>query len=202
MNFDFGAPQKMDMRIRRTHKLLTDALFSLLETTQYDDISVVTICEKAMVHRATFYNHFKDKDEFIAYVARTKIQELFTISIKNADSSDLKSLYKSVINTTLTYIDDNRRMLTFAARNSSSALVAQIHDSMLTGMIKFIELSKSYGENYKAPADVTASFISGGFITLIFWWLDKKPDYTKDEMQLHLERLLLISDIDDDEKIQ
>ena len=53
--------RKEDLRIRRTHKLLCNAMFSLLETRSFDDISVVDICEKAMVHRATFYKHFKDK---------------------------------------------------------------------------------------------------------------------------------------------
>lgn len=201
MDFNFEAPQKMDLRIRRTHKLLTDALFALLETTQYDDISVVTICEKAMVHRATFYKHFKDKDEFIAHVAKEKLQELFIESTKNSDSSDLKSLYKSVIDTTLTYIDNNKSMLIFAARNSSAELIAQVHNSMQTGMVKFIELSKSYGEIYNAPTDVTASFITGGFITLILWWLNNDTGYTKDDIRTHLERLLLITDIPDGEAI-
>lgn len=195
MNFDFGAPQKMDLRIRRTHKLLTDALFALLETNPYEDISVVTICEKAMVHRATFYKHFKDKDEFVAHVAREKLHELFVESITNSNNSDLKQLYKSVVDTTLSYIENNKQMLRFAAKNSSAELIAQIHSTIQNSMEKFIELAKSHGEVYNAPTDITASFISGGFITLILWWINNDTGYTKEDIKTHLERILLITDI-------
>ena len=56
---------KEDLRIVRTRKLLSTALFDLLESTPYEKISVMDICEKAMVHRATFYNHFEDKEHLL-----------------------------------------------------------------------------------------------------------------------------------------
>lgn len=62
---------KEDLRIVRTRKLLSRALFELLETTPYEKISVLDICERAMVHRATFYNHFEDKDHLLEYTIDT-----------------------------------------------------------------------------------------------------------------------------------
>ena len=53
---------KEDLRVVRTRKLLCKALFELLEEVPFDKISVTDICDKAMVHRATFYNHFESKE--------------------------------------------------------------------------------------------------------------------------------------------
>ena len=49
-----------DLRQRRTRKLLADALLSLLEERPLSEISVVDICQRAMVHRTTLYAHFDD----------------------------------------------------------------------------------------------------------------------------------------------
>jgi AcrR family transcriptional regulator len=50
-----------DPRIRRTRKLLQGALGNLLQTKNFDEISVQDITEVATVNRATFYDHYTDK---------------------------------------------------------------------------------------------------------------------------------------------
>ena len=50
-----------DLRVRRTHKLLWEALMAELSERQFEEITVKEICERAMVHRTTFYKHYEDK---------------------------------------------------------------------------------------------------------------------------------------------
>lgn len=50
-----------DPRIRRTRKLLHDALRNIMQDKIFDDISVQDITEAATVNRATFYDHYADK---------------------------------------------------------------------------------------------------------------------------------------------
>lgn len=52
---------------------MTDALFYLLEGTPYEEISISDITKKAGVGRATFYRHFKTKDDIVReyFVTRT-----------------------------------------------------------------------------------------------------------------------------------
>ena len=59
--------KKEDLRIRRTKKLLSNALFELIKKKPFDKVSVCDICDAAMVHRATFYSHFSDKYELLTY---------------------------------------------------------------------------------------------------------------------------------------
>ena len=51
----------VDLRIRRTHKLLWEALMAELSERAFEEITVKDICERAMVHRTTFYKHYEDK---------------------------------------------------------------------------------------------------------------------------------------------
>jgi AcrR family transcriptional regulator len=50
-----------DPRIRRTRKLLQEALSNLLRSKSFDEISVQDITEAATLNRATFYDHYADK---------------------------------------------------------------------------------------------------------------------------------------------
>ena len=67
---------KLDPRIRRTRKMLRDALFSLLETEAFDTISVQLIAERADVNRATFYAHYVDREALLEDVIRSRFEEL------------------------------------------------------------------------------------------------------------------------------
>src|SRR5947208_16940538 len=53
--------EQADLRVRRTHKLLWEALMAELSERAFEEITVKDICERAMVHRTTFYKHYEDK---------------------------------------------------------------------------------------------------------------------------------------------
>ena len=57
--------EKADRRIRRTQKSLHDALIALVLRKNYDLITIQEILDRADVGRATFYSHFKGKDELL-----------------------------------------------------------------------------------------------------------------------------------------
>ena len=48
-------------RILRTKKDITKAFINLLLEKDFDDITIIDICNKALVTRATFYKYFEDK---------------------------------------------------------------------------------------------------------------------------------------------
>ena len=56
----------LDPRVRRTRKLLADALRSLSQEKRFAEISVQDIAERATVNRATFYAHYTGKEDLAA----------------------------------------------------------------------------------------------------------------------------------------
>ncbi len=57
--------RKPDRRIQRTRTLLRDALMALIVERGYENITVQDIADKADIARATFYLHYKDKEELL-----------------------------------------------------------------------------------------------------------------------------------------
>ena len=52
-------------RIEKTKQEIADALCSLLETEQYNELTIQEIADKCSVTRRTLYRHFKTKDEIL-----------------------------------------------------------------------------------------------------------------------------------------
>ena len=52
--------QSENRRVRMTKQLLKDALMELLEQKELTSITVTAICERADVHRSTFYKYYTD----------------------------------------------------------------------------------------------------------------------------------------------
>ena len=57
--------KKIDRRIKRSRKLMQDALLIILDKKEYRQISISEITYQADVARTTFYSHFKTKDELL-----------------------------------------------------------------------------------------------------------------------------------------
>src|SRR5215467_8083756 len=57
-----------DLRIRRTHKFLQEAMIDLITEKGFDAITMGDIAERAMINRATFYRHYQDKYDLVAKI--------------------------------------------------------------------------------------------------------------------------------------
>ncbi len=56
-----------DRRVQRTRQLLEQALLALLEEQDYESITVQQITDRANLGRATFYLHYRDKEQLLCY---------------------------------------------------------------------------------------------------------------------------------------
>ena len=76
--------RKPDRRIRRTRRQLHNALYSLIQEQNYDTITVSDVVDTADISRATFYLHYKDKDELLLHslesLAETLMDDLDKMS--------------------------------------------------------------------------------------------------------------------------
>ncbi|MGC4193187.1 MAG: TetR/AcrR family transcriptional regulator [Thermomicrobiales bacterium] len=67
----------MDPRIVRTQGQLRSAVLDLAATRDLAQISVHDITRRAGVNRATFYQHYRDKDELVAVTIDGLLNEIF-----------------------------------------------------------------------------------------------------------------------------
>ena len=50
----------MDLRVIKTKKNIRDTFVELRKKHSLDEIKVNMLCEKAMINKTTFYNHYQD----------------------------------------------------------------------------------------------------------------------------------------------
>ena len=65
-----------DLRVRRTQKLLREALIALIEEQNFDAITVGEIAERAMVSRAAFYRYYQDKYDLVEKIFEETMDRL------------------------------------------------------------------------------------------------------------------------------
>lgn len=67
-----------DLRVRRTHTLLREALIDLIAEKGFDAVTVGEIAERAMVNRATFYRHYQDKYALVTGIFQEAVNQLIS----------------------------------------------------------------------------------------------------------------------------
>src|ERR1700694_2091739 len=70
---------KTDRRVQRTKQLLRDSLMALILERGYDATRVEDITERANLGRATFYLHYRDKEELLI----SSLEDIYDGLIKN-----------------------------------------------------------------------------------------------------------------------
>lgn len=75
-----------DRRVKRTKRVLRECLFSLLETSTIDEITVKELTEKADVNRSTFYFYYKDINDMMMQI-QSEIFEVFEKTVITPQAS-------------------------------------------------------------------------------------------------------------------
>ena len=152
---------------------------------ELSDITVNKLCEESGVRRATFYKHFKDKDDFIIFVIKD-IRSHFDSLIWNDD-----------LNPTITkdyYHKYAEALLSFLLRHEAAikrVIEAPIRSTFIDVFIQqnYEDTKKKLEESVKggmpliASADVVASMLIGGTSNCIVRWFESE-DRCSSEMLL------------------
>ncbi len=181
---------KEDLRIVRTRVLLSKALFELLETTPFEKISVMDICEKAMVHRATFYNHFTDKEDLLEYSIDEIKESLFNATVKKETYTTSKEMYMSLISKVIDFVDENRKQFLLILNINSFEKITGLLLTTIKRSIRYLTSKNQYKETYTLPTNVVIDFLSGGITNLGLNWLQASNPCSKEELLGYFDILL------------
>ena len=171
-----------DLRVRRTHKLLWEALMMELSEGAFEEITVKDICERAMVHRTTFYKHYEDKYALLEQGMRQMYDALQAEvdALSSAFSMDepppaLIHLFVHVAQRQQFY----KLMLCGEGIGRFQKLLKQyITEHMESKMSALTPTNRSL----TAPPAMYAQFFSGAFINILIWWLENDMPYSPQQM--------------------
>lgn len=176
--------KKLDIRVKKTYNQLTDAIMELLTEKSFDDITVLEICEKASVHRATFYKHFVDKFEFLNNILKNKLSEITYDKIEKEYTPDsMKKSCMTMMTSVISFIENNKK---FFASLSNDQYSISFNTVLTDSIAEFIserintieDLRKSLGNH----VDMLANYYAGAIVGLIKWWVTAEDPCTVDEL--------------------
>ena len=149
----------MDLRVIKTKKNIRDAFLELRKKHSLDEIKVNALCEKAMVNKTTFYNHYQD------------IYELSD----ELEAEVLDSFFNNFTDIDMMLTDANRFINGMhAALEAENDMLRIIFKDKLDELIERIE--KRIRKYYVKEDQMLISFLIGGSIHLMMKSKNKNED--------------------------
>lgn len=158
-----------DPRQIRTRAALTHALLEMIEDTSLSSISVSGLCQRAGVHRTTFYKHASGIEEF-AVDAVTR--ELDTIATVARDGDDPVGAYRQAMIDVLAHVAGERALYRpLIASQWGGALRAAL-DERMQGRVRLALAVFAEMDGVEVPEnrDEIAAVISGAIVGEIVHW--------------------------------
>ncbi|MGG0186886.1 TetR/AcrR family transcriptional regulator [Bacillus rhizoplanae] len=176
--------EQLDLRVRRTHKLLWESLFELMTQSKqkYSSITINQICDRAMVHRTTFYKHFEDKDALLAFGFKQYQKEDYTITLLDRLTKPFQVMEQFLHHEEIGKI-----------------LESQMGDEQFNNFIHYQTREMKKQENqelnricksHTIPNELIIEFYSGVITTLSTWWLQNRKSVSAEEMDRYFHQMI------------
>ena len=180
------SPLPSDPRIKRTRKLLQDAMIELTIERGFAAISVADIAEHAEVNRSTFYRHFLDKYDLLyqfldsahASIARKTDRYIKLTGTRPGPLAMIQHLQE--------YSAFYRHML---GAKGDPHFVQRFRENTERRYRELLEQFPAPDDPSAPPADMRVRYASWAAIGAILWWLEHDQPYSAEQLAAWLMRL-------------
>lgn len=183
--------KKTDRRVERTRTLLQDALVAMIIEKGYEDTTIQDIIDRANVGRATFYAHFADKDNLLlSRLAdlRASLKQQQARNLEASGGSGERGFGFSLA--MLEHARDHWTLYRSMAGRKSGSIVLQRVQAILTDLVR--DDLKALGlKGPPARRDMVAEYATGGFMSIMLWWLEHQPDLSPQEVDAIFRQLVM-----------
>src|SRR5215469_5864929 len=171
-----------DRRVKRTQRLLAEALISLTLEKGYDAVSIRDITERADVAYATFFRHYDDKDALLDEVVDVILDDMSQLLRPGISAVEHQAAVGTQI---FAYVQAHSELCRVLLGSRGKE---RLIDKLLTTRQDFPFPSSSSD----IPPDIAKyHYISAG-IELIQWWLDHDMPYPLEQMGQIFATLILV----------
>jgi AcrR family transcriptional regulator len=171
-----------DRRVRRSRRLMGDALIELLKTHELQNISVRDVTETADVGYMTFYRHYDSLDDLLVDRVRVIIQEDISQVIMFCDAQG-QLIFEHVSKHLSLY-----RTLLFSAGAARARLKLE------QTLADFYRLT--FKDDPLIPQDLRARQAASGALSLVGWWIENKCKTPIDDMATLYHKLIVEPHLD------
>ncbi len=169
-----------NLRVRRTRKLLREALIELIEERGFEALTIGELTERAMVSRAAFYRNYQDKYDLVEQIFEEAMSALLG-AVGDLGREHPAEIWVKFFEHIAEYERLYRALL---GRKGSPWFVRKMRAD-LSGLIK--ERGQlPHGPNARPVHTFSDEFVpdlvSTMFVEAITWWLEHGRPYTPKEI--------------------
>lgn len=171
-----------NLRVRRTQKLLREALIELIEERGFEALTVGEITERAMVSRAAFYRNYRDKYDLVEQIFDEAMSALL-LAVNDLGREHPPEVWVAFFEHIARYDQLYRALLgsrgsPWFARKMRASLTELINERARTphGPDAGVRIVHTF------PDDLAPTLVASLFVEAITWWLEHRQAYTPTEI--------------------
>lgn len=183
--------KKIDLRVKRTNKMIIEAFIQLVEKNGFEQVTVQDIADEAMINRATFYAHYKDKQDLYEtifdYALTAFTSVLNPTELVKGNRIKVKQIER-VMSQIYSNIYDNRKFYLIIMDGSANEIlrkkIADVLNEQYADIFNRLKITEN---DIEVPMDFIIEYITSIFIGTLHWWLTTDSQMTPD----HLAKLVI-----------
>ena len=172
--------KKEDRRVRRTKKLLTQALTQLLQEKQINEITVKELTDLADMNRGTFYLYYKDMFDMLEKIEDGLFEALGTI-VSLHENDDVSQQTKPILLDLFRFIEDNQEMCrVLLSPHGDMNFLHRLNEVVREKCLK--AWSSIRAEKGESDFDYHYSFVIFGCAGVIRAWVNRNCQESAEQM--------------------
>ena len=157
-----------------TKQIISLSLYKLLFKKEYDEITVKEICEEAGISRMSFYRYYDKKDDIFIDYCDERFEEFYELYIL-----EQKQPLRELIISMFAFFKRYRRQIMILKKAHREQLLNAQFDSYA----RYVLFNSDVPEFVKHKDNhIAASFLSGGALNVLLYWLENDIDKTPEQM--------------------
>ncbi len=188
-----NVPVKVDPRVRRTRRLLREAMVSLIMEKDYGSITIKDVTDRAEVAYITFFRHFESLDELLMEVLDEGLVELrghIETLAKQSEASALETEGRLIFE----YIKQKADLFRILFKSQSVARIRKkiVHTIAVIFQQSCAPLARS---NSQVTINILSNHIATSLLALIEWWLENNMSPAPAQMGKVYKSLIIDSTV-------
>jgi AcrR family transcriptional regulator len=179
---------KTDRRVLRTRQLLRDSLIALILEKGYDAVTIQDITDRANLGRATFYLHYKDKDELLLSMMEEIQQQVIE---RTAPLSAGSFLAEGKPPSLLAFQHAEENADFYRAMLGESGLAGVMSRYRQSGAARVQAQIEPLLPDSPVPLEILSNYVMGALNALLVWWLENDRPYPAEYMATLFHQLVL-----------
>lgn len=185
----------MDRREEETIETIYQAFTNLINTKDFDDITIQNILDEAKIGRSTFYCHFKTKNDLLLKISQDIFEHVFSHSLQEEKSHDFSKEnifdYKHYLTHIFYHIKDKKELIAGILSSKGNSLFINEFRNNLKVLANSYFNNYPYPTNSFIPLELKKNIAIDNFIVILKFWVDNHFEETPEVLTEYFTNLFI-----------